>query len=404
VTEAIELSLGVSVLKDTKAAVEEAVARAKSKLSIAPSLAIVSLTVEHSVDVFFAAIRSELPDVPVSGLTTSLGMLGADGVTASVDGVVAVLLFASPNGSVTFDVGGSAITRGARDAGRAAAQAIAKRNVNKQPAVLLFTASPGAEEDALAGVGEVFPGVPAYGGTAADHAIAGQWCTFSNVGATRNGVVVTAFFGKVKVGGAFVVPYESMPITAIVTAAEGRKIKTLDGKPAASVLGQWVGDSIDDQVEQGGVVLAQTALSPIGIRRTIGRNTYLIPTHPSQIIQPEGSVGVFTLPKVGDEVCLLKGTVESLTGGLDVLITNALANGKLSRDKVAGGVLIYCAGCAGAVGEALHDALRTYVGKGLPDVPLLGLCTFGEQCYVQGFGNAHYNLSLILVLFGKNDG
>ena len=266
--------------------------------------------------------------------------------------------------------------------------------------MLLLTASPGAEEDVIAGLDEVFPGVPAYGGSAADHAIAGQWSTFSDVGAHQNGVAVAALFGDVKVGGAFVAPYQPTTTMAVVTAAEGRKIQTLDGQLAATVLGQWVGDSISDQVENGGVVLAQTALSPLALRRTVGNVTHDIPTHPFQIVQPEGAVGVFALPTVGDTVCLLKGTVESLTGHLDTLIAKAMADGKLTGETVAGGLLIYCAGCAGAVGAELHDALRKHLGKHLPNAPVLGLCTFGEQGYVPGLGNAHQNLSLSLALFG----
>lgn len=220
------------------------------------------------------------------------------------------------------------------------------------------------------------------------------------MGAHQNGVAVAALFGDVKVGGAFVAPYQPTTTMAVVTAAEGRKIQTLDGQLAATVLGQWVGDSISDQVENGGVVLAQTALSPLALRRTVGNVTHDIPTHPFQIVQPEGAVGVFALPTVGDTVCLLKGTVESLTGHLDTLIAKAMADGKLTGETVAGGLLIYCAGCAGAVGAELHDALRKHLGKHLPNAPVLGLCTFGEQGYVPGLGNAHQNLSLSLALFG----
>lgn len=400
----VEIGLGKSLLRDTKAAVTEAIAQAKAKLTGTPGLALVSSTVEHDKDVFLTAFRETLPNVPISGITTSLGILGADGITSSAEGVVAVLLFSSPSGTVTFAAGGALIDGSSRlaakEAAVRAARLIEAKHPGKRPAVLLLTASPGAEEDILAGLADVFPGVPAYGGSAADHAIAGQWSTFSDAGALQNGVAVAALFGDIQVGGAFVAPYDATNTKAVVTAAEGRTIKSIDGKKAAQVLSEWVGDKIADQVENGGVVLAQTALSPLALRRTVGGLTHDIPTHPFQIIQPEGSVGVFALPAVGDTLCLLKGTVDGLTGNLDVLVTKALEDGKLTPDTVCGGLLIYCAGCAGAVGGELHEALKKYIGKHLPDAPVLGLCTFGEQGYVPGLGNAHHNLSLSLVLFG----
>ena len=83
---AIELGLGVSQQRDTKAAVAEAVALAKAKLGAAPGLALVSATVERSATDFLAAVHQELPNVPISGITTSLGILGVDGITAGADG------------------------------------------------------------------------------------------------------------------------------------------------------------------------------------------------------------------------------------------------------------------------------------------------------------------------------
>ncbi|MEO1175099.1 MAG: hypothetical protein AAFX94_24050, partial [Myxococcota bacterium] len=60
--------------------------------------------------------------------------------------------------------------------------------------------------------------------------------------------------------------------------------------------------------------------------------------------------------------------------------------------------LIYCAGCAGAVGPALDRGVAEWASR-LPGVPLMGLCTFGEQGFVPGHGNRHGNLSVGLVLF-----
>jgi hypothetical protein len=397
---ALEAGLGISQLRGTEPAVAEAVAKAKSSLSVTPGLALVATTIEHDASAFMAALRAELPGVPISGITTSLGILTASGIVSEAHGVVGISLLASPDGTVSFGAGSAAIQGSAREATHAAASAIKNQHPGKLPVVLLLTASPGAEEEVLAAVAEEFPNVPACGGSAADHAIAGKWSIFGTDGAHRNGVTLAALFGQVRVGAAFVSPYEVTETRAVVTEAEGRTIRTLNGRPAAEVLGEWVGPAIADQVRSGGVILAQTALSPLALRRSTGTGYYYIPSHPFQITQPGGSVSIFTKPAVGDTICLLRGSVEGLTGHLEALVDQALAAASLDVSQVKAGFLIYCAGCAGAVGGELNEALRRHLAPKLPGVPVLGLCTFGEQGFVPGLGNVHQNLSVRLVLLG----
>ncbi|MGC4070890.1 MAG: FIST N-terminal domain-containing protein [Polyangiaceae bacterium] len=365
----IELGLGVSTTRESEVAVAEVVKSAKATLSVPPALAILSCTVEHDAERVLAAARRELAGVPIAGITTSLGILGGEGVIAGSSGVVAVQLFASPSGTVQFAAGASpidsSVSGGARLAARSAAERIASQHRGKKPVLLLIMSSPGNEEDVLSGLADVFPSVPAYGGSAADHAIAGQWQTLGEAGVQKSGVTVAAFFGELKFGGAFVAPYEKTSTKAQVTEVVGRDLVTLDGRPAATVLGEWVGESISDQVASGGVVLAQTALSPLALCRVENDIKHFVPTHPFKINQPEGTVSVFALPRPGDQVCLLSGSVESLTNRLEDLVNLALSNGGLSRDAVIGGFLIYCAGCAGAVGGELDDALRHHVGGAL---------------------------------------
>jgi hypothetical protein len=65
---------------------------------------------------------------------------------------------------------------------------------------------------------------------------------------------------------------------------------------------------------------------------------------------------------------------------------------------VKGAALIFCAGCAGALGSRIDEGLKTF-SRLLPGVPMLGLCTFGEQGFIPGLGNVHQDLSLSLTLF-----
>ena len=56
-------------------------------------------------------------------------------------------------------------------------------------------------------------------------------------------------------------------------------------------------------------------------------------------------------------------------------------------------------GCAGAVGPRLAEATRLVAAE-LPGVPMVGFCTFGEQGHVDGIGNVHSNLSVLIALLG----
>jgi len=393
----LSAGLGHSTAKNANGAVKEAVGAALSALEgKPPGLAFVTATVDYDADLVHRTLREELPGVPIHGVTTSLGVLGSKGVTTGAHGAVGVLLLGAAEG-ILFAVGGSELGDDPTAAGRRAAQAVARAVPN--PAVLLFNGSPGAEEDVLEGVASVLPGVRAYGGSAADHAIAGEWRVFMNDAVASNALSLAAIGGDVRVGCAFVVPYEPLGEEATVTRSEGRRIATLSDRPAAEVLREWVGAGIDDQARHGGAILTQTALNPLGIRLSEASQEHFVTLHPAQI-QAEGAVDLFARAGEGTTVCRMCTTEDALVIALSQVMDRALADGGLTAEQVKAAVLIYCAGCAGALGPRLHDGLKERLGGPWADVPLLGLCTFGEQGHVPGVGNVHANLSLGVVLFG----
>jgi hypothetical protein len=393
-------AVGQSTKTQTLDAVQQAVQTARNGLQgAAPGLAFITSTVDHSAQDVFNAVREQLPNVPIHGITTSLGVLGSRGVTMGSAGAVGVLLMGQSD-NVRYGVGSADLGEDAKQAGQRAAERIARANPGQKPVVLLVNAAPGHEEDVLEGIATVFPDVPAYGGSAADHAVAGQWSVFTNEGVLQNGVSIAAVFGSVALGGAFVTPYKPRSEQAHVHRGTDRQIASLDGRPAAQVLGEWVGAPIAAQVAHGGNILAQTSLRPLGVRYQSARGEHFIAVHPA-VIREDGSVDVFARMREGQTVCSMEGTQEGLIDALPGLYQSALQNGGLSRDQVRAAVLIYCAGCAGAVGEKLDEGLRKHWGKEMENIALLGLCTFGEQGFVPGVGNLHSNLSLGLVLLGE---
>jgi hypothetical protein len=398
----LEIGIGHSTLASSRAAVFEAVEQAQRGFRTGKKgkvLAFVTATVEHSADAVFAAVREALPDALIHGITTSLGLLGLDGVVSGPDGVVGILLFHS-TGDVHLGIGYAELGGDPQKSGRAAAEQILSQGGGARPALLLFNAAPGEEEAILQGVAEVLPEVPAFGGSAADHAIAGEWSVFTNEGPRKNAVSIAALFGNVSIGGALLAPYRPAGKAATITRGTARKLGELDGKPAAQVLNSWLDGSLEYQLAEGGNILAQTALRPLGIRHDTPAGPHYVTLHAAQIHVPSHDVDLFAAIRAGQEICLMEGNVEGLIDVLSELVKRALENGRLARSEVRAGVLIYCAGCAGAVGQALDVGLRKHLRKELGDIPLLGMCTFGEQGYIPGLGNLHQDLSVSLVLIG----
>jgi hypothetical protein len=392
---------GYSPAENAAQGVQEAIKIAKQGLSgHAPKLCILAATMDHDAKEVREAVRAELPGVLIHGATTSLGVLGRSGVVMGSNGSVGVLLFASSDESA-FSTGSSDFAHGAKTAGhKAASEIVSNGPQGKTPRLIFIAATPGNEEQVLEGISEVLPGVPIFGGSAADHAIQGGWSIFTNDDIKREGVTLAAIYGDdIHIGAAIEGPYEPTTKHALVTGSTGRNVKGLDNRPATEVLHSWIGESISDQVREGGNLLMQTALSPLGISRsgTTGKQFHVL-LHPAQA-HSEGNIDLFAEAPEGSTVCLMSGTGDSLVGIMDRLVDQCLDTSKLNVTDVRGAFLIYCAGCAGALGNRIDEVLSRVAGR-LPDVPLLGFCSFGEQGHVPEIGNVHTNLSVALVLVG----
>lgn len=404
-------ALGHSTLSDVRDAARAAVEQARRGLSgQPPGLALVAATVDYPAAALFFALRELLPEVPIHGMTSAIGVLGSGGVLSSLGGqggsLGILLLAGSPQ--VRFATGHAELGSDPRLAGQlAAAQLLDDPNnpgehAEQLPQLVLVHASPGHEEALLAGIGDRLPGVPVFGGSAADHAISGSWSVFTSAGPRSQAVSVAAIFGPVAVAGTLLTPYRPAGPTATVTQGAGRQLRELDGEPAAHVLNRWLSGSLELQVAEGGNILAQTALRPLA-RRSQGHHLLL---HPSAIhLGASGSaIELFASlpsPAPGTELCLMEGSVDGLLEALGELVPAACASGRLPKEAVRAALLFYCAGCAGIVGPRLDAALRRHLRQALGDIPLLGMCSFGEQGFIPEAGNVHQNLSIGLVLIAE---
>jgi hypothetical protein len=67
--------------------------------------------------------------------------------------------------------------------------------------------------------------------------------------------------------------------------------------------------------------------------------------------------------------------------------------------SLAGGLMVYCAGCMLAVNERMPDVVDQ-VSQGFAAMPFLGCFTFGEQGQIAR-QNVHGNLMISAIAFGR---
>ncbi|PRQ03096.1 FIST signal transduction protein [Enhygromyxa salina] len=391
--------LGTSVAASEREAVDEALASALAQLDGAkPGLAILGTSVGFDVHAVVTRLREQLPDVPLHGLTTSIGLLGSRGILKSPSGSLGVMLLAAEG--VNFAVSGSRINGDPGAVGRRVAEQL-RDQLPSEPKLLLFNAAPGAEEGLLAGVADVFPRVPVFGGSAADDLLRGDWKVITNDAVRSDALALAGVCGSLRCGGALLAPYTATTDSALVTQADDRCLLSLDRQPAAAKLREWLGESISEQAQTGGTILAESALAPLGLRLDTGRGMHYLTIHPAQIHAETGGVSVFARVNNRQRLYRMHSDPQRLTGSIALLLQRALERAKIEDHEVRAALLIYCAGCATAVGDDLHAALQEHL-RVLGDIPILGLCTFGEQGPAGNAGNVHANLSLAMVVFGDS--
>lgn len=383
----LSTGFGLSQLEDTGAAVMEAVRAAKVSVP-SPVVALVTCAVSRPVPVVFDAVSSLLPAVSIHGATTCASPLTTSG---SAPGGVAVLLL----GDADVATAASSASEGGFAAGRQAAERLARKmGGTEKVANVILQATPGIEEDVLKGVADVLGTTPVFGGSAADDTVEGNWRLMnSETGVMEGGVSLVGLGADVGFGACLLPPYTAGEKEAKITGASGRSIQTLNGRRAADVLREWVGESIDTQAREGGNVIVECAAFPLGVRK---ENGAFVGIHAAEI-DASGAVGLFAEVSEGETLTVMDkmGEGDSATAakiGLEQAYQTAVKNGKLSDPKA--GLLIYCGGLSIAVGDQLDASLEALKGK----PPMLGMTAFGEQGNVDGC-NVHSNLAVGIALF-----
>ncbi len=408
----IQVKSFVAAAETTAAALSTLLASIDGAVPITPDFLWVFFGSAHDDDAIWTCLRRKFPKAALIGGTSCSGVMSEAGL-GGVDSI-GLLLVEDPHGAY-----GSAachlIDDPADCAERALHDALASADcAGELPELIWIYQSPGHEEAVLEGLRRVVGDrCPILGGSSADNAIAGRWRQLGPHGPMSDGLVVGVLFSSGGIGVDLQGGYEPSGESGIVTrvdrhaAAEvdatgkvrGRHIVSIDDQPAAIVYDRWIDGALADMLDHGGSALLRTTMCPLGIKTgKIEGIPHYLPLHPDRIL-PGGVLSTFAAVEEGATVFAMRGNKSRLVARAGKVVSAAANTLPNAISGVAGGLVVYCAGCMFAVGEDMHDVSST-IARSFDGAPFLGCFTFGEQGTVLG-KNVHGNLMISAIVFGK---
>lgn len=380
----VSVGLGTTSLPEPHAAASQLVDQAKRDLAGKPTLAILISTVDYNLDALVGEVQECVGDAPLWGGTSSSGVFTSQGWITGEKGAAGLLLLAG----VPAGVGGAAAGSDPLAAAKAAvSQALQQAG---GPAAAILTLPVMGQEDALLeAIHQLAPNTPVVGGSSSEHGPAGSMRQFANGKVLEGGYSVAAIGGK-KAGYVFMNGYKPTGKKAVITAATGRRILTLDGRPAMDVYQEWSGLP-KDQISGGNILIASTRRPLVLLLK--GQEIACHPVSGNE----DGSIDTAVTQPVG-------ATIEFRENSTDGMIEDAAtavsaAARQISEPSTV--ILSHCGGRALALGDRIGEIVPQ-VNNVVGQVPWIGFLAFGEQGSVLLDQPMHANLSLSALVLGKD--
>lgn len=367
---------------------------------------------DHEDDAIFDLLRTRFPKAALLGGTSCNGVMSQDGLAGS--GSIGLLVLEDPDGN--YGTAAAPMQGNIADcAERTLHSALQNADcAGELPELVWIYQAPGHEEAVIEGLRRVVGDrCPIIGGSSADNDVSGNWRQMGPDGVLRNGLVVGVLFSSGGIGFAFQggyepsgesgivteIGYDPAGESGVVTRSFGRQIVSIDGSPAAEVYNRWIGGTLEDKLSDGGNILADTTMHPVGVDvgKIEGITNYLL-IHPDKILA-DGVLSTFASVEEGTRLYSMRGERNRLINRAGKVASAASAMLPGGTDSLAGGLVVYCGGCMLAVGEGM-PGVASAVADSLKGKPFLGCFTFGEQGAILG-KNAHGNLMISAIAFGE---
>ncbi len=277
---------------------------------------------------------------------------------------------------------------------------LALRRANMAPAEARFVvvhATPGLEEGVLVGLGKVIgDACVVIGGTGADNDLTGHWMIAGPDGALKAGASLLICDWPWKIGVSYQGGYLATEHEGVVTAADGRRLISIDNTPAVEVYERWMNKTLP----RGVSVLPDTTLTPLGVAHGAGGGLDVhVLVHPERV-NADGSINCFATTTTGDRILMMEASLSSLVRRGGLVNRFALQQAGLTSADIVAGFVIYCAGCSLALGPQV-EPMTQQLRAALPNVPFLMPFTFGEQGRLRRGRIDHGNLMLSTLLLSN---
>ncbi|MBN9600773.1 MAG: FIST C-terminal domain-containing protein [Afipia sp.] len=380
--------------------------------AITPNLVCAFYDCDHDDSAILDFLRGNFSDSAILGGTSCAGIMTETGLGGA--GSIGLLLIEDSDGDY-----GTASIRLEGNVADCAERALHAALDNagcpgELPELIWIYQTPGQEESVIEGLRRVVGDrCPIIGGSSADNEVAGKWRQINQDGVMQDGLVVGVLFSSGGIGFMFQggyepsgesgivtrVVYDSVGTSGIVTKSCGRQIVEIDGRPAAEVYNQWIGGSLSEKVKAGGNILIDTTMHPLGVDagKIEGITHYLL-VHPEKILD-NGVLSTFADIEEGTRLYSMRGERARLVDRAGKVASAAAATLSGGLSNLAGGLVVYCAGCMLAVGDSMPKVSQA-VSSSFGGMPFLGCFTFGEQGAILN-RNAHGNLMISAIAFGK---
>ncbi len=331
-----------------------------------------------------------------------LGCTGAAVISSQGISKYGVGLMLVSSDKIKFGMGAThAINaKGARAAGEEfARQALKNLGTTQRDLALIF--SDGLVEngsDLLRGIKDVVGlSFPIVGGSSADNMRFFRTFQYFNAEVATNSLVGAIFAGENLFGMGVRHGWKPLGKPHTITEVKGNVIKKIEGKPAVSIYQDYFGKS-RQEVEK--TLLRMSIYYPLGLY-VPGESEYLLRN--ALRIDEDGGLVCQGDAAEGSDVRLMMGTKE---WALEAAIQAAQEAKSALQDKTIKGALLFESISRNKLLGRLTDKELSRIKEVLGDVPMLGVCTYGEQAPLKSlehYGETYFhNETLAILTIGES--
>lgn len=225
-------------------------------------------SIKYNHEEFLKGIKEELGTAPIIGCTSNDGIIVPEGYITSKNGFAGILAIGDMD--TTVGVASSLKLLSARETGRKVAiQAMNKVGTHFSPSFYFMIANSGEEEEYIKGIQDIIGDVPIFGGSPSYDNSSKKCKIFTNDNIFEEGVAVAFFYTNKKIQNEYNNKYHETINSGVITRVEGkRKIKEINGLPAAKQYAEWTGLKIKELKEDK--ILKASILKPLAVKSEIG--------------------------------------------------------------------------------------------------------------------------------------